>query len=56
MPKPASEEEVVAPSMTLQQLWFELPQEERVHFGDCFSRMLLKAIETCRVPILEEVP
>lgn len=34
-----AEEEV-----TLDQLWFELPIDEQVQFGSCFSRMLLKCL------------
>lgn len=42
--------------LMLQQLWFQLPHDDRVHFGDCFSRMLLRAVETCRFPLTEDQP
>ena len=34
-----AEEEVA-----IGQLWFELPLDERIQFGSCFSRMLLKCL------------
>jgi hypothetical protein len=31
--------------VALQQLWFRLSAEDRAHFGGCFSRMVLKALQ-----------
>ena len=39
-PPQGPQEEVV-----LQQLWFQLSNEDRARFGGCFSRMVLRALE-----------
>ena len=39
-PSQGRQEEVV-----LQQLWFQLSNEDRARFGGCFSRMVLRVLE-----------
>jgi hypothetical protein len=34
----------VAREVALHDLWFALPQQQRVQFGGCFSEMLLRAV------------
>ena len=36
----ATDQEVI-----LWELWYQLPEEEQVRFGDCFSRMILKILK-----------
>jgi len=31
--------------VVLWDLWYQLPKEEQVRFGDCFSRMILKILK-----------
>ena len=33
--------------VVLRELWYRLSEEERVRFGGCFSRMILKMLNRC---------
>lgn len=33
--------------VALLGIWYHLPEEERIRFGGCFSRMILKMINPC---------
>ena len=33
--------------LVLCELWYQLPKEEQVRFGGCFSRMILKILNRC---------
>ena len=44
---PSDEEENVHErnqDLVLSELWYQLPKEEQVRFGGCFSRMILKIL------------
>jgi len=58
LPQPASTNspEETEADMMLEGLWLQLSQDDRSRFGGCFSRMVLKAIQTRRSKAREEQP
>lgn len=58
LPEPAStnSQEETEADLTLEGLWFQLPPSDRWRFGGCFSRMVLKVAQTCRIDAGEEKP
>ncbi|RPH80422.1 MAG: hypothetical protein EHM80_00210 [Nitrospiraceae bacterium] len=46
-PAPANDEKKVSETdqgLMLGELWYQLPKDEQVRFGGCFSRMILKIL------------
>jgi len=33
--------------LVLSELWYQLPKDEQIRFGGCFSRMILKILNRC---------
>jgi len=50
----ATEAPETDPLLVIQQLWSQLSRDDRLRFGGCFSRMVIKAVQTCRTDVAED--